>query len=654
MIPLETKAAFGDLGTAIDAAFIYCDAGLTPIPAHFQTKIPKIIWKGITLEPSTFPKHFSPPCNVQIQLGKAFGGFVDIDLDTPAARRLAPLFLPATACRFGRKSSQSSHYIYRIDGTVKSKTFLTAASQSSKPLLEIRADGHLTVFPPSVHPSGELVRFEEGGDGLPTLVDGSDLSRCATHLAVATLISEIWPTESGCRQQLARALAGGLLRTLSSVEAGKIIASAAKAAGDEEADKRRAAVTDTASKMMSSSKVQGWPTVATLLGGKGKDLVATLCDWLADEATNLSQAKPNLICASDIVSKPVDWLWQGWLALGTLEILDGDPGQGKSTIAIDLAARLTTGKPFPDGSMCTIGNVLLIGCEDGFANTVKPRLLAAGADCDRVQIFDGITMGSAKKMPAFPDDLPALREAIVESQARLVIIDPLMAFLGSSINTYSDHSVRTALGPLAGLAEELNVVLLCIRHFSKQVGKSAIHKGGGSIGIVAAARLVMLVCKDPKDASLRVLAVAKSNLDQKPKALRYRIIGKHSDPGEPNAWQSSGIDWVGTCNLDADELVADSEQKPDSVLQKVQGFIQEALAAGPMKAKEVIELGTKKGHSSVTLQRASKALGVIKKAVFNGVTKESYWSLDEEGLATMQMANQPLSTPAIPSEILIS
>ena len=471
---------------------------------------------------------------------------------------------------------------------------------------------------------------------MPTLVESHALAHQVLMLACATLVSTSWPTESGNRQSLALAFADGFLRRLSSAEVQLIIFHAAKAAGDEEAEHRKAAVAETAKKMAQKSKTQGWPTVEKLLGAKGSEVVATLRDWLVDEVTETSQAKPNVVCAADVISKPVDWFWPRWLPKGALVILDGDPGQGKSTLACDLAACITTGKALPDGAPCGVGNVLLIGCEDGVASTVKPRLIAAGADCHRVHILDKIVTGSVETMPAFPADLAHLKEAIVASQATLVIIDPIMAFLGSNINTYSDHGVRTALGPLARLAEELNVVLLCIRHFSKQQGQSAIHKGGGSIGITAAARSVLLVCKDPKDPTVRVLAMAKSNLASKPMSLRYRIIGKKSATEETEAWETSAIEWIGTSDLDADELVAESEMKPDTALQKAQAFLQVVLEAGPVKATHVMEQGSKVGHSTATMQRASKKLKLAKKSIFNGLTKESYWSLDAKDLLSLQ------------------
>src|SRR5437763_9754017 len=197
---------------------------------------------------------------------------------------------------------------------------------------------------------------------------------------------------------------------------------------------------------------------------------------------------------SELTAEPISWLWRWRLALGKLTLLDGDPGLGKSLIALDLCARLSTGRPMPDGSDgLAPSNVLILESEDGPSDTVLPRLQALGADLDRVFV---LRRGEQDELPRLPGQSAALEAVVAETKARLLVIDPVVAFLERGVLTNSDQSVRRALLPLAQLAEGHLCAVLLLRHLNKRGGR-ALYRGGGSIGFQGACRTAWLLAEAP-------------------------------------------------------------------------------------------------------------------------------------------------------------
>jgi hypothetical protein len=216
------------------------------------------------------------------------------------------------------------------------------------------------------------------------------------------------------------------------------------------------------------------------------------------------------ILASAVEAKPVRWLWPGWLPEGVLVVLDGDPGVGKSTLTVDLAARLSRGE-LAGRPVTTI----LVNGEDTAEHTVRPRLGRAGADLDRVVLW------KFDHSFSLPKDIDRLREAIREHGAGLLVIDPLTAFLGADASAAGDQTVRRALMPLIRLAAETSCTILIVRHLRKQNGR-ALYRGLGSIGIVGAARVGWLLGNHPRGEGLRVLTATKMNLAECPAPRVFR------------------------------------------------------------------------------------------------------------------------------------
>ena len=213
--------------------------------------------------------------------------------------------------------------------------------------------------------------------------------------------------------------------------------------------------------------------------------------------------------ASTITSTPIDWLWPGYLAEGALVILDGDPGLGKSLLTLDLAARLSSGRDWPNGAASRgSASVILLGCEDP-ENVVHARLAALGADMLRT--FPWPRTGEPG-LPLLPRDIEVLEQAIVETGAKLVVIDPIVAFLDRTVAMNSDASVRRGLNPLAQIAEKHGAAIVLVRHLNKKCGAPALYRGGSSIAFIAACRLAWLVGRDPRMEERLVLAQQKNNI----------------------------------------------------------------------------------------------------------------------------------------------
>jgi AAA domain len=275
----------------------------------------------------------------------------------------------------------------------------------------------------------------------------------------------------------------------------------------------------------------------------------------------------------------VQWLWPGRLTLGHLAILDGDPGLGKSLVTLDLCVRISTGRAFPDGK--PIGepaSVIVINAEDGARDVIPGRLIAAGADLSRVQVFD---RDPGEPFLRLPGDLHRLEDAIAHSGARYVVLDPIMSFLDSSVNIASDQSVRAALAPLADLAQRYNCAIQMVRHLNKGRGKNALYRGLYSIGFIASCRLSWLIARDPQHAKQYVLAQPKNNLDAPPTSLAYTIEGDETG--------NARIVWHGLSTLDDSDLMAGT---PDRLRKRMSAeeFLLAFLKDGPRNTRDIWEV----------------------------------------------------------------
>jgi hypothetical protein len=334
--------------------------------------------------------------------------------------------------------------------------------------------------------------------------------------------------------------------------------------------------------------------------------------------------------ASEVKPERVRFLWPGRLAAGKPSVMDGDPGLGKSTAALDIAARITTGGALPG---CVSGGeprgVVLLSAEDGAADTIVPRLSAAGADLSRVYIMVGVRGADGADDPVtLPGALSAVEQAIIKIDAALLIVDPLMAYLGADTNAHRDQDVRRALAPLAAMLERTDCAGLLIRHLNKAHASAALYRGGGSIGIIGAARFGLLVAKDPEDDVARILAPLKCNIGPEPPALRYRLEGVSGSDAALVVWDDAPV----TMNA-ADLLSAPFDDASRSEHDEARGWLKDYLSGGAKPADEVLREGRKAGFTDITLRRAKKTLSVGSTKSGFGYEGRWAWSLPDQELA---------------------
>lgn len=344
-----------------------------------------------------------------------------------------------------------------------------------------------------------------------------------------------------------------------------------------------------------------------------------------------------------------EWLWPGHIPVGAITLLDGDPGLGKSLIALDLIARVTTGRPMPDGT-CSIdwpAGVVLLAAEDELGATIVPRLLAAGADMRRVavlrqaEIYDERTdKVLGYRDVQLPRDEIDVSMAATGVEAVLVVIDPLMSYLEPSINSWRDQDVRAALAPLAEMAQRNSLAVLAVRHLNKAGGSNPLYRGGGSIGFIDAARSGLLVAKSPDDPEHeRILAGTKSNLGAPLPSLRYRL--RSLDDDDPYS-QSVRVEWLGASEHTAASLLSQptADEEPGAKDEAV-AFLRTALREGPRPAAEVEAEAHGLSISKTTLRRARRLIGV--ETVHKGYSTGSAWLWSLPQPKEVSPASEPAS-----------
>jgi len=254
---------------------------------------------------------------------------------------------------------------------------------------------------------------------------------------------------------------------------------------------------------------------------------------------------------TEFTTQQLTWLWDKRIPQGKITVLEGDPGMSKSLLAIDIAAHVSTGRPLPGDSTGKRGNVILIAPEDGVADTIKPRMEAAAGDVSQVFLLNTVECLNVKDLKnvnfyqrpfSLSRNLFELEQTIKQTKAILVVLDPLTAVLGHNIDSSRDQNIREIFTPLALLAERTNCAILIIRHLKKGTSDNLLHRGAGSIGIIATARTGLTIFYDPADEKKRVLATTKSNLTEPPNHLSYQVLQNES--GAPY------IQWLGEYNLD--------------------------------------------------------------------------------------------------------
>lgn len=316
-----------------------------------------------------------------------------------------------------------------------------------------------------------------------------------------------------------------------------------------------------------------------------------------------------LIHMEDVVSKEVEWLWYPYIPYGKITIVEGDPGEGKTTLVLKLAAALSRGLPLPcdDDRERESIHIIYQTAEDGIDDTIKPRLEKAGADCSMIRVID-----ENEKELSMTDD--RLEQAIVETGARLVILDPIQAYIGAKVDMYRANEIRPVLNHLGMIAEKYNCAIVLIGHMNKAAGSKSTYRGLGSIDIQATARSVLLVARLRDKPNIRIMAHDKSSLAPTGDAIGFEMT------------EDSGMECIGPYDISIDELLSGNEGRGKKKLDIAENFIKEYFGSSKeIISNDILQEAVRRGIKRNTLLSAKKKLGITSgKAKAEDGT--SYWT----------------------------
>ena len=327
--------------------------------------------------------------------------------------------------------------------------------------------------------------------------------------------------------------------------------------------------------------------------------------------------EPNLklINMEQVEIEKIDWLLYPFIPFGKVTIVQGDPGEGKTTMVLQIIAKLTKGEavlpsgsdePALEGKTMALEpvNVIYQTAEDGLGDTIKPRLLSAGADCSRVMVIDdndqALTMMDAR-----------LEEAIIKTKARLVVLDPIQGFLGAAVDMHRANEIRPLMKRIAVLAEKYHCAIILIGHMNKNSNGKSSYRGLGSIDFQAAARSVLIVGRIKDEPEIRVVCHVKSSLAPEGKSIAFRLD------------KDTGFEWIGEYDISADDLL--SGENRGQKIRSAKEFLKEVLASCSVAQTKVAEEAESRGIKKKTLWNAKKELEIDSVKIGN----QWFWMLPE-------------------------
>lgn len=525
-----------------------------------------------------------PGCNWGIATGPESGVFV-LDVDGEAA--LAALIeqgrrgnqLPSTLTV---STGRGRHLYFRWPN---GQNISNSAGKLAKGL-DIRGTAGCVVIPPSIHPSGTAYAYDDPNEPIAD--------------APEWLLALIMQRKSGPRV----IAAGGNGAILDGTRHTTLVSLAGTMR------KRGMAPGAIEAALLEENRQKCQPPLPE---AEVRGIAGSMARYEPGSKNDCSPRQPRLVCLLNIEAKPVEWLWEPYLPMGMLSLVSGDPGAGKTYLALAIAAALSNGRtPFTGQERAPVDTVYL-SLENSPEHVVRPRFDSLQGDASRFHLLKGSIASDGKRTDSISlADTDLLGQAISQVRAGLVIVDPIQSYFGADVDTHRSNETRPILDGLVRLADEHHCCFLLVRHLSKASGRRAIHNGLGSIDITGAARTEMMAGHAPNEPSKRALVHVKSNIGRFGNSLGYTI-------GE------SGFAWSGISELTSRDIVAsDDEHEKRTEISAAIDFLSNALASGSRLMKEIQQ---ESGLTERTLQRAAGRLKVKKER--DGKSGPWRWSLPD-------------------------
>lgn len=362
--------------------------------------------------------------------------------------------------------------------------------------------------------------------------------------------------------------------------------------------------------------VEAFQSGASVFGPPVEELQARgrTVAWAAD---NPKSIQPDILCLGEVVPSKTDWLWEGHFPLGCISLIVGRPGEGKSFMSTDFAARISTGTPWPDGSPCQKGSVMYMVAEDDPARTVRPRLDAHNGDPWKIHVLKGGTTSDidGKRLEMFYTlgDVEQIRTALsFRPDTRALFVDPIGSFLTAKTDAHRDNEVRGVLTPLGKMAEELNLAVILIAHRRKSGADFADDLVLGSRAFTGIARTVWHLSADPQNKGRLLFLPGKNNLARRQAGYAFSISG--DGPFARLYWESGRVELSADEGLAAEKSVdKGTVGRPPTTRNAAETWLAALLAEGPAQTGDILKESEGAGFSWSTVKRAAELMGVTRK-----------------------------------------
>lgn len=580
-----------DLKTNLDWALYYRSIGWSVFPIPKGSKIPIVSWKKYQTEVATENEirawwTINPDSNIALATGKV-SDLIIFDLDAKHGRTSKEFQIPPTVC--ARSGGGGEHFFFKYpESHVQSSN-----GQLFGPGVDVKGDGGYVVLSPSLHESGNQYEWiiEPGENEIVNIPEW-----LVQALNTQNSKNKLW-------QNGIQGVSEGQRNEVAASVAGKILQNTNKDLWENLGWEQFVLWNKRNLPPLQEKELRGvWESI------QKRELSSEI---KPKENLYKNKSEAVFVRLSDIKSEQISWLWPQRFALGKLSLIAGDPGIGKSLLTATLASYVSLGGSWPvDNTPIPKGDVILLSAEDDPADTIKPRLEAAGADCTRIHVLRAIkeknSNGEIKeRIFSFQKDVKALEEMLNNlPDCKMVIIDPVSAYLDGT-DSHNNAEVRGVLAPLAEMAMRHKAAIILVHHLNKNSsGGNAIYRTMGSLAFTAAVRAAFIVALDKDNNSRRLFLSTKNNLAKLPLGLAYTVRGGQDNPPYI-VWETEYVDLSANDALDNSESLDDRTNTDWAV-----DVLLDILANGPVPAVEANKLAKQAGVTDKPLRNARKRLKI--------------------------------------------